>query len=121
MELTKFFLEQLDREEAASRKAIERVPEGQNSWKPHERSATLGTLAALVASMPGWVAMMIDLDELDLNGNGRTFRTVPVGTRAGLLALLEKSLADSRNALENTTEEHLLKAWRLRMDDQILS
>jgi uncharacterized damage-inducible protein DinB len=121
MDIRKFFLEQLDREEAASRKAIERVPEGQNSWKPHEKSTSLGTLAALVATMPGWVALMINLDELDLNGNGQTFRTVAVDTRAELLALLEKGLADSRKALENTTEEHLLKTWRLKMDDQILS
>jgi len=36
----------------------------------------LGYLAALVATMPGWLALMIDRDELDLNGaEGETFRT----------------------------------------------
>ena len=49
MELKKFFLEQLETEAAASRKAIERVPEGQNQWRPHERSMELGYLASLVA------------------------------------------------------------------------
>jgi len=58
MELKKFYLEQLEREAAASRKVVERVPEGQNSWKPHERSMELGYLAALVATMPGWLALM---------------------------------------------------------------
>ncbi|HWW97787.1 MAG TPA: hypothetical protein VNY74_08815 [Edaphobacter sp.] len=121
MELKRIFLEQLEREGVASRKAIERVPEGQNGWKPHEKSMELGYLASLVATMPGWVALMIDHDELDLNGNGKTFRTTPAGTRAELLAALETALAESRRALEGTTEEHLMKSWRLKMGEQVLS
>jgi uncharacterized damage-inducible protein DinB len=121
MELKKYFLEQLEREGVASRKAIERVPEGQNGWKPHEKSMELGYLASLVATMPGWVALMIDHDELDLNDNRKTSRATPAGTRAQLLASLEAALAESRRALEGTTEEHLMKPWRLKMGEQLLS
>lgn len=121
MELKKFFLEQLETEAASSRKAIERMPEGQNSWKPHPRSMEFGYLASLVAGMPGWVAMMIESDELDLNAGGASFRTRPVGTRAELLAILDEGVAKSRKALEHTTEDHLMKPWRLKMGDQILT
>jgi uncharacterized damage-inducible protein DinB len=121
MELKRIFLEQLEREGVASRKAIERVPEGQNGWKPHEKSMELGYLASLVATMPGWVALMIDHDELDLEGNGKSFRTTSAGTLAELLASLETALAESRRALEGTTEEHLMKPWRLKMGEQVLS
>ena len=122
MLLKKFFLEQLEREAAASRKAIERVPEGQNSWKPHERSMELGYLAAMVATMPGWPALMIELDELDLNDStGQNFRTKPVESRADLLRQLDEGLAASRKALENTSEAHLNTAWRLKMGDQVLT
>jgi uncharacterized damage-inducible protein DinB len=121
MDLKKFFLEQLELEAASSRKAIERMPEGQNSWKPHERSMEFGYLASLVAGMPGWIAMMIENDETDLNAEGVSFRTRAVGTRAELLAMLDEGLARSRKALENTTEEHLMNPWRLKMDDQVLT
>jgi uncharacterized damage-inducible protein DinB len=121
MELKKFFLEQLEAEAASSRKAIERVPEGQNSFKPHDRSMELGYLASLVATMPGWVAMIIEHDETDLNAGGATFRTRSVATRAELLAMLDEGLAKSRAALANTTEEHLMKPWRLKMGEQILT
>jgi len=121
MDLRHFFLEQLEREAVASRKAIERMPEGQNSFRPHPRSMELGYLAALVATMPGWIALMIDHDELDLDGSGKSFRTQPVETRAELLALLDKGLADSRHALEHTTDEHLRKPWKLCMGPQVLS
>ena len=121
MELKEFFLEQLEREAAACRKALERVPEGQNSWKPHPRSMELGYLAALVATMPGWLAMMIEHDETDLYGQGESFRTQAVASRAELLSLLDEGLARSRRALQGTNEEHLLKNWRLKMGEQVLT
>ena len=67
MGLKEFFLWQLEHEAGTSRKVIERVPEGQNSWKPHDRSMELGYLAALVASMPGWIEFMVNRKELDLS------------------------------------------------------
>src|SRR5579863_9930601 len=108
MLLKRFFLEQLEREATAARKVVERVPEGQNTWKPHERSMELGYLSALVATMPGWPAFMIERDELDLDDpSGATFRTKTVESRCELLRLLDEGLAQSRKALENTSEAHL--------------
>ena len=122
MLLKRYFLEQLEREAAASRKVVERVPEGQNGWKPHERSMELGYLAALVATMPGWPAFMVDRDELDLNDqSGASFRTKAVETRAELLRLLDEGVSNSRKALEGTTEAHLQTSWRLKMNDQVLA
>ncbi len=122
MEMKRFFLEQLEREAASSRKAVERTPEGQNGWKPHEKSMELGYLAALVATMPGWLALMIERDELDLDSvEGATFRTKAVETRSELLRLLDEGLEKSRKALENTTEEHMMKPWRLKMGNQVVS
>jgi uncharacterized damage-inducible protein DinB len=120
MLLKKFFLEQLEREAIASRKAVERVPEGQNAWKPHERSMELGLLAALVATMPGWLALMIDRDELDLDDPSGSFRTKQVETRAELLRQLEEGLCHSRKTLEGTTEAHLMTPWRLKAGNHVL-
>jgi hypothetical protein len=121
MLLKKFFLEQLEREAIASRKVVERVPEGQNTWKPHERSMELGYLAALVATMPGWPAQMIERDELDLDDPSGSFRTKPIGSRAELLRALDEGLENSRRALENTTEQHMMSTWALKAGDQVLA
>ena len=66
MKLTELFSAELERESASSRRVLERVPEDRNDWKPHEKSMPLGYLAALVASMPAWIDMMVNLDELDI-------------------------------------------------------
>ncbi len=121
MLLKTFFLEQLEREAAASRKAIERMPEGRNTWKPHERSMELGYLAALVATMPGWLALMIERDELDLSDPKDSFRTQSVESRAELLRLLDEGVSRSRKALDGTSEKHLHENWRLTMSGNVLS
>ena len=70
MKLTELFIPELEREAALSRRVLERVPEGRNEWQPHPKSMRLGYLAALVASMPGWIEMMVNHDELDFASPG---------------------------------------------------
>src|SRR5262249_14880881 len=96
MKITELFLDELEREAEGTRHTIERVPEGKNSWKPHEKSMALGYLAFLVASMPGWIAMSINQDELDLNPPGKE-RPKPLEwrTRQELLDVLDSNLAQA--------------------------
>lgn len=122
MELKTFFLQQLDRETAANRKVLERVPEGRNSWKPHERSMEMGYLAALVASMPGWISMMIETDELNLDKpESQRFRTKPQESTADLLKLVDESKSKAEASLRNTDDAHLAKPWRFVMGGKALS
>lgn len=122
MELKHYLLAQFDREAAQTRKAIERVPEGHNDFKPHERSMPFGYLAALVATMPGWVALMIDRDELNLDdSSSEGLRTRAVASKAELLAAHEAAVADGRRALQGTTNEHLLTPWAFKMNGQAIS
>ena len=120
MQLKDYLLAQLDREAVLTRKAIERVPEGQNDFKPHERSTPLGYLAALVANMLGWIALMIDRDELSINEAGGEFRPEVASTRAELAAALDKQVAEARRALSSTTDEHLLSLWAFKMNGNVV-
>jgi uncharacterized damage-inducible protein DinB len=107
-------LAELEREAERSRRALERVPEGQHDWKPHEKSMIFGYLAHMVATMPTWVAMMITKDELDIAPkDGPKWERPAMQTSADYLAALAKSFAEATSALRGTTEEHLETRWRL--------
>ena len=117
-----YFLAQLDREAASTRKTIERVPEGHNSFKPHPRSMEFGYLAALVAGMLGWIAIMIDRDELNLDASdSEGFRAKPVATKADLLLSLDAAVANARRALQSTTDEHLATPWAFKIGGKSVS
>lgn len=121
MQLTELFTAQLEREADRCRRAVERAPEGRNDWKPHEKSMPLGYLATLVATMPSWVAMAIEQDELDLNPpSGSGPKPLEWTTKDELIAALDDAVAKARAALAGTTDEHLLTPWRLLVAEQVV-
>jgi uncharacterized damage-inducible protein DinB len=122
MKLTELFLNELDREAQRTRRALEKVPEGRDDWKPHDKSMPLGRLAGLVAMMPSWLAMIIDKDELDLNPRGGSSSQFnrQLRTNQELLQELDKGTAAARTALQRTTDDHLLKPWRLLVATKVV-
>jgi uncharacterized damage-inducible protein DinB len=122
MKLTELLLAELEREADGTRSALARVPEGHNDWKPHPKSMPLGYLASLVATMPSWVAMMVNQDELDLKSPAAAkFKPLEWRTRAELASALDASVAEARAALQNTTDEHLLTPWRFVIGEHVAS
>ena len=122
MELKTFFLQQLERETAANRKVLERVPQGKNSWKPHERSMEMGYLAALVASMPRWISMMIETEELNFDKpESHRVRPTPQNSTADLLKLADECKAQAKAALDHTNEAHLAQNWKFVMGGKALN
>lgn len=115
MKITELLLEELDREADGIRKTLQRVPEGKNDWKPHEKSMPLGALATIVATIPAWLDMVVNVDELDINPpGGSQYRPPAWKTRKELLDQFEASLKKGRQVLQNTTDDRLLNTkWRM--------
>jgi uncharacterized damage-inducible protein DinB len=117
MKMTEMLLAQFEREGPGTRKALERVPEGKNDWKPHPKSMPLGALAGLVARMPSWFELMIDHDDFDLT---KGERPSPAKTTRELLEVYDKAFQAGRKALSKTTDDQLLKNWRLLFGGKVL-
>jgi uncharacterized damage-inducible protein DinB len=121
MTMTEWFTAQLEAEAALSRRALERVPDHRTDWKPHEKSMPMGYLAALVASLPMWVAMTIEHDTFDLSGpEAAPYRAQVVPTRSALVEAHEANVAKARAALAQTTDAHLMKPWTFMVDGQVV-
>jgi hypothetical protein len=121
MQWTEFFAAQLEREAPLSRKALARVPEGRPDWKPHEKSMPLGYLSQLVATMPGWVAMTVLQDELDLKPlSGPGYKPPSTDTTAELLAAHDDSVAKGLDSLRRTNDAHLATPWKLLVGGRLV-
>ena len=121
IKLTDMFLAELDREAKGTRRALERVPDGRADFQPHEKSMDLGRLATLVAGMPGWIEMMINLDELDMVPGDKKTRPPLLATSGALLDAHEAAVGKAREALKRTTEDHLDAPWRLLVSGKVVS
>ena len=122
MQLTELFLAELEREVGRSRRALEQVPEGKYDWKPHDRSMIFGYLTEMVATIPSWLVMMINQDELDIAPkDGSRPKPAPRNTSAEYVQALDKTAADARAALRGTSEEHLQTSWRLLAGGKVVA
>src|SRR3979411_2072906 len=107
MTLKSVILEQLDREAELTRRALERVPEGKNDWKPHPKSMPMGMLAHLVATMPSWIPMIVKMDELDSKPPGNGSGAAPSRTFDPTKKLLEahdKAVVEARQTMSEIAD-----------------
>ena len=120
MKLTELFLAELDREAPRTQSALENVPRGRDDWKPHAKSMPLGRLAGLVASMPSWVSLIIEQDELDLTpppGQGQYQQP----SMDQLVEIHETHVTKARESLSKTNDDFLMTTnWRLRAGGKVV-
>lgn len=122
LKLTDLFAAELEREAAGTRRTLERVPEGQNDWKPHPKSMALGYLAALVATMPSWVVSMVKQNEFDMRSpEAEKYKPMEWRTRTELLAAFDACMAEARAALSSTTDDHLMTPWKFVVGGHVVS
>jgi uncharacterized damage-inducible protein DinB len=109
------FLKELEMEVGATRKCLERIPEGLFDWKPHPKSMQMGYLALLVADIPKWITSMIEVKEIDL----KTWGGYTKEKFADLVKSFDEHIAGAKNALKNATDEELEKGmFVLKMGEQ---
>ncbi len=114
MKLTEYLSEELEREIEKSRHSLKNVPSGKSDWKPHEKSMAFGYLANMVATIPTWISMEIDQDELDIAPKeGSNMKPEPLDSADEYIKALDESADKLRKSLAATTDEHLETKWRL--------
>jgi uncharacterized damage-inducible protein DinB len=121
MAITETLLPEFDQEIANTRKTLERIPDDKFSWKPHEKSMTLGNLAIHLANLPSWTVQTLERDSLDIAPPGAPpARTEPPKSRSEVLEKFDKYAAEARTALAAAKDEQLRKPWSLLSNGQTI-
>lgn len=116
MSMAEQLLPEFDQEMATTRRLLERVPSDKATWKPHEKSFPLGHLAQLVSWMPGWVTRTLREPHIDLKA-GSGYTTEKTET---LLAGFDKNVREAREAIAESSDEHLATMWSLKAGEKVL-
>lgn len=102
-----------------TRKLLERLPEDKLSWKPHEKSMTLGRLAMHISELPKWVVAIVRMSEF----NFATWVNKPIVGEANkqILEEFETNLAKAIHVLEGATDEQLQSNWKVLRGETLVS
>src|ERR1700749_2849861 len=66
-QMTEPMLNEFRQEAATTRRVLERVPADKLTWKPHPKSMTIGQLAMHVATIPGGISKLAEVDDFEIN------------------------------------------------------
>jgi uncharacterized damage-inducible protein DinB len=111
-------LPEYDHEMATTRRLLERVPDGDAAWKPHDKSMSLGELAAHIAHIPFWCTATIAAPVLDFDAMGDAARAPAFTSTGALIGDFDAKAAAARAALAACADAEMLAPWTLRAGGQ---
>jgi uncharacterized damage-inducible protein DinB len=116
MSIADSLLPEFDQEMGATRRVIERVPDGNPDWKPHPKSFSVAHLAQLLAWMPGWIGHTLTTTERDLaGGDGYS-----INRTDALLKMFDDNVKSSRAAIAAAADADFDVPWSLKMKGHVL-
>ena len=113
-------LPEYDHEMGTTRRLLERVPDADLAWKPHEKSFSLGQLASHIANIPHWVGATCDVTVFDLATIGDDARPKQPASTADVLKAFDANTISARGKIDAQTDAMLLGQWTMKRGDQEL-
>ena len=117
MALIDGMLRELEEEAKTTRRVLERVPENQLDWRPHQKARTLGELAMHVAIVPGGVAEFVASPS---PVQAPDFTDPKLQAASELVPILDQSISKARQVLGGMEDADLLATWRLMQGEREL-
>lgn len=113
MKISEALVAEFDQEIADTKKSLERVP-NDPTFKPHDKSMSLGALAAHIAELAGFGESVVALPELAFSAG--TYKPLPFESAAQLVNVLEENAGKVRTALAATPDAAWDETWKLSYD-----
>jgi uncharacterized damage-inducible protein DinB len=115
MKISELLLPEYDNEIRITRAVLERVPDDNPDWKPHEKSFSMAHLAQLVARLPGWVAMVTEKTELDIAPkDGPKYPGYSNEKTATLLTEFDTNATAGRESIAKTSDADFDVPWHFK-------
>lgn len=104
-------------EHAATRRMLERYPDGKGQWRPDEKSRALSALATHVAGIVTRGTMILETDGVDVTNRPPAST---LDSARELLAYFDENVARLSAALEKADYGSLAQSWAMRRGGQVL-
>jgi uncharacterized damage-inducible protein DinB len=116
--ISEILLVDFDAEIAGTRRVLERIPESDPQWKPHEKSMPIGRLALHVARLPQFCTRILTTEEMNMDKE--KFPDIIFESTAHLLTELDSTAAEAKSVLSGMSDTDLLKEWRFTFKGKVL-
>ncbi len=115
MSMAQMFLDEMEQENAATRRILERIPSDKLDWKPHEKSMTLGQLGLHIANNARVVSEMATQSEVEMPD----FSDGPPSPASTdeILGALDAANESAQQIISGFSDEQMGEPWTAKMGD----
>lgn len=114
MSIKKSYLIELEQETKNTRRILDQIPDDKLDWRPHQKSMSLGELAAHIVELHNWVSKAIPKDVFDFKSDYTPLRVASIGD---LKSILSEGLEANKAVIETMADEEWFKDWVLKAGD----
>jgi uncharacterized damage-inducible protein DinB len=118
MTIAELLLPEFDQEMTTTRRVLERVPGDKFTWKPHDKSFSMGHLASHIANMITWTVDTMNKSEFDLDSVTPEEMNRAAKDRAELLSWFDSNVGAARAALNKPDTDYFVP-WTLKKGSQV--
>ncbi len=109
--ISEILLLDFDSEIAGTHRLLERIPDNDPQWKPHEKSMAIGRLALHTARLPEFCTRILTTEDLDMDKE--KFPEITFQSTAHVLSELDRTAAEAKSHLAASSDDDLRKDWKL--------
>lgn len=118
MRIADTLIEELEQEGKTTRRVLDRVPADKLSWKPHDKSLSIGQLALHLARLNGGIAPMSLPDTFELVGN--PFQFAEPSNKAEIMDSFDEGLTQAKTVVGAMDDATITSPWTMKMGDRTI-
>ena len=107
-------LAEFDHEMATTRRLLDRLPEAELAWRPHDKSMALGELARHITNLPHWCSEICGTTVFDLDAIPADLRPNLPASRDAVTAEFDSKVSRAREQLARATDPEMMMPWTLK-------
>jgi len=115
MNLNEPFISELKVESVITRSMLERIPQESFSWKPNEKSRTLGEIAAHIANLPGMFIANLNKDHFD-----KFEYKSNTETKKDILKTFDNNVNEAIETLKTISDDKMFSKWVYKYGDKVI-
>lgn len=118
MSIKQAYLLEVERETANTRAMLKNIQDQHLDYKPHEKSFTLGQLAAHIVELHNWVAQALSISELNF---ATDYQPLIAHSADALREALEAAYQKNIDQINSMTEEQWMEMWTMKHGDHVIA
>ena len=118
MSIKEGFLVELERETNNTRRILDRLKDEDLSFRPHEKSMSLGSLAGHIVDLHNWISDALTKNDFNLATDFKPLKPTRVSE---LKEALDEGYKRNEKTIDTFPEEEWFTNWTMRVDNYVIA